>query len=810
MKRETLIKALLTVCLLMWIVALIAQGTASVSGRIYDAVTGEILPYATVTLNTADGHTMVAGTIAGDDGRFVFSGVPEEEYLVQCSFIGYTAAEISLLVGELNDVFDLGRIELVPSASEMDAVVVEAQKAVISADLDRKTFNIEDNIAQSGGSVLDAMKGLPGVTVDQEGKVLLRGSDKVSVLIDGKQSSLTGFGNQKGLDNIPASNIQEIEIINNPSARYDASGMAGIINIIYKKENENGFNADVGFTYGLGPLAKRKEDLPTMLGSYSLASKYIPSLNLNYKTPGINVFFQGELLRQRKLPNNEFTTRIYDDGLVLASQVPENRRQTHYILKGGIDWNLNEQNMITLSGIYDYESHHDTAQVPYIDMATELRNRYWNWHEYEITGYMNYALQYEHKFAEPGHILKANIQYTKGWEDESYYLNDSSAIRISHDTTHIVATEHTTALSADYVKPGRNGRLEAGFKIQVRRIPVTYTVGRGAQSVIYPGLGDWSKWGENIYAGYVNYVYERPQYDVEAGLRAEQTEVFYDLAPENIYYSRNDAYQYFKLFPNIRLTWKINMRNNLSLFYNRRVDRPGEPELRVFPKYDDPELLKVGNPYLRPQFTQSAELAYKYSWNTGSAYISLYYRNIVDPYTRVYGIDTTNATYDIVNKIYHNTGEADNMGFELIFSQQVAEFLNVNGSFNWYSNVIHAYEGILLFPYERPFSISKNTDQTWDCKIGAQFTLPSQTQVQLTGLYYAPTSIAQGKQYARSSVDLGIKKVLFGGKGEFTFTFSDIFNRFGIKQKIYGEGFTALYENYYETQTITAGFKYKL
>lgn len=804
-----MIKIAFSFCMIIAGVSLFSQEQVTVSGRVFDLSTGEPLPYATITMNDPENNTMLAGTIAGDNGRFVFTGLSRGEYIVNCSFIGYITKEVPLLIGELNNYFDLGRIDLEPVVSELDAVMVEAKKAVISADLDKKTYNIEEIIAQSGGSVLDAMKGLPGITVDQEGKVMLRGSDKVSVLIDGQQSSLTGFGNQKGLDNIPAANIQNIEIINNPSARYDASGMAGIVNIIYKKEKETGFNGDIGFSFAIGPLGRRKDDLPTQLGSYAFNPKYIPSLNLNYKTNKISTFFQGELLRQKKLPNNEFTTRKYDDGMNTVSQVPENREQTHYILKGGVDWTIKENNLLSLSGIYDYESHHDTAQVPYINMNTTERYRYWNWLEWEITGFMNYALQYEHNFIEPGHELKANVQYTKGWEDETYNLNDSSAIRMSHDTTHIVATEHTTSLSVDYIKPLKSGRIEAGTRIQVRRIPVTYTIGRGEQSIIYPGLGDWSKWGENIYAGYINYVYEKPGFDIEAGIRAENTSVFYDLSSENVYYEKNDSYQYFSLFPNVRVTFKINERNNLSVFYNRRVDRPGEPELRVFPKYDDPELLKVGNPYLRPQFTQTFELAYKYMWNTGSVFLSGYYRKIKDPFTRVYGIDTTNEQYDIVNKIYQNTGKADHAGLELILTQKAGRFLNLSASFNWYSNTIHSYTGTMLFPYERPFSIGKTTDHTWDCKLSGQFLLPGQTQIQLTGVYYAPTNIAQGRQYARSSVDLGFKKQLFQGKGEFVFSFSDIFNRFGIKQKINGEGFTAIYENFYETQVISAGFKYK-
>ena len=182
--------------------------------------------------------------------------------------------------------------------------------------MDKKVFKMEDNVAQSGGSVLDVLKNMPGITYDQEGKIILRGSDKVAILMDGKQSSLTGFGNQKGLDNIPAANIESIEIINNPSARYDASGMAGVINIIYKKQTKAGLNGDIGVSQGMGALSKPKADLPTRLGSFSMNPKYSPSVNLNFKEENINLFLRSEILFQEILPNNEFTTRYYDDGRI--------------------------------------------------------------------------------------------------------------------------------------------------------------------------------------------------------------------------------------------------------------------------------------------------------------------------------------------------------------------------------------------------------------------------------------------------------------------------------------------------------------
>lgn len=788
---------------------LYAQSDVVVSGRIFDKSTMEPLSFASVSVLQKTDNRLVTGALTDESGRFTVSGIPQGEYIVSCTFIGYGQKQIPLLVGQLNKIFDLGRIELEPEARSLNEVVVAEDRNLISAAAEKRVFDIAGNISQAGGSVLDVMRNLPGITIDQEGRMELRGSDKVTVLIDGKQSSLTGFGNQKGLESIPASNIEKIEIINNPSARYDAAGMAGIVNIIYRKESTSGLNGDAGLAFGLGALSKRKADLPTNLGSYSFNHKIIPSLNLNYRTGKLNLFLQSEVLSQRRLPNNEFTTRYYDDGRSTASQVPENRRQTHYIIKGGGDLFLNEKNTLTFSAVWDYESHHDSAQVPYIDLNSFERYRYWTWLEYEITGFMNYSAAWKHKFAEPGHELNASLQYTKGWEDEAYHLNDSTSIRISDDFTHILATEHTTSFITDYVKPLRTGRLEGGVKVQARRIPVTYTVERGIQSIIYPGLGEWSDWGEDIIAGYINWVYEGRKLEIEGGLRAENTNVYYDLARENIYYPGNDSYRYFNLYPNTSITFNLNTGNSISAYFNRRVDRPGEPELRVFPKYDDPELLKVGNPYLRPQFTSSFELAYKLRWKSGSFSLAGFYRSIKDPFTRIYSIDTTNVNYSIVNRVYSNVGSADNTGFEVILSQSVTRFWNMTVTFNWYSNNIDAYEGLVLFPYERPFRIEKTTDKSADFKINNQVNLSKNTQLQLTGLYYSPRNIPQGTQYARSSVDLGLKQKVLQNKGEITFSFTDIFNNFGIKQEIRGDGFTAVYENFYETQIATLGFRYK-
>lgn len=798
-----------TTILLVFTLFVNAQKTITITGQITDKETKETLPFVTISVNNETTNKIVTGTISDDNGRFEIKNLATGKYIVNITYLGFETVKRSINSGGLNPIFDLGKIELKATSEALDEITIEAKRATVNAALDKKSFSLSDNIAQSGGSVLDAMKTMPGVAFDQDGKVVLRGSDKVVVLIDGKQSSLTGFGNQKGLSTIPASNIERIEIINNPSAKYDANGFAGIVNIIYKKEKQTGLNGAVGLSFGLGALSRRKEDTPTDLGSYSVNPKLIPSLNLNYRTKNLNYFLQSEFIIQEALPNNEFTTRNYDDGRNIISQVPENRKQFRSIITGGIDWELSENDAITISAMYDREKHIDTSQVAFINLNNKVRNRLYTWKEEEITSYINASVNYKHNFEQAGHSISANAQYTRGLEDESYFLNDSSAVRIGRDMTNIRAIEHTTSLSSDYTKALSNGRLEFGAKARFRNLPVDYTINRGNQSIIYPDLGDFSKWKENLYAFYGNYLLEKERFDVEAGLRAEQTDVSYELDPANIYYATNDEYDYLELFPSVRFTYKMNDKNKLSLFYNRRIDRPGEPELRVFPKYDDPELLKVGNPYLRPQFTNSLEAAHRYSWDSGSLFSAVYHRQISGAYQRIFSVDNSNPDYDIVNRIYQNTGESTNTGIELLFSQDITENWKIIASTNVYQNNINAFQGTLLFPTVRTFQIEKTENTAGDFKITNSFMLPLDIEAQITGLYYSRRNIPQGEELARSSLDLGLKKSIWNKRGEITLSASDLLNNFGLRQRIKGEGFTALYENYYETQIIRVGMRYK-
>jgi len=368
--------------------------------------------------------------------------------------------------------------------------------------------------------------------------------------------------------------------------------------------------------------------------------------------------------------------------------------------------------------------------------------------------------------------------------------------------------EIVSDLNIDYIKPLRSGRIEIGTKAQWRKIPISYKINPGQNSILDPNLGDWSEYNEDILAFYGNYIFESKVLDVEAGLRFEQTTVKYDIDPANIYYTKNEAYDYFSFFPNVRLTCKFNERNKLSAFVNRRVDRPGEFELRPFPKYDDPEILKTGNPYLRPQFTTTIELAYKTNWENGSGYFSGFYRNTTDIFSRIFTSDPT-ATTTVINTIPQNLGEGKNLGFEMAFDQKITEFWNLNGSFLWYANQINAFSGTSIYPYSQPFAFEERKSNTWNYKLNNNLKLPSNTEMQVTAVYYAPNIIPQGKVDDRFSLDFGLKKSILEGKADLIFSATDLLNTFALKQTIEGEGFILRSENYYETQIITVGMKYR-
>jgi len=776
----------------------------TISGVVKSKADKSALPYVNVVVKTEKDSAFVSGTVTNDEGRFSIANIKPGNYRLEVSFMGFEEKKQPLFVGSLSPFLDIPVIELEETLTTLEGVIVSAKASDLSTKLDKKIYSVADNISQNGGSVLQSMQNLPGVTV-QDGKVQLRGNDKVTVLIDGKQTALTGFGSQTGLDNIPSSAIDKIEIINNPSSKYDANGNAGIINIIMKKNKQNGFNGKVGLTSGLGSLWVRKENLPTIRPQYTVTPKINPSLSLNYRKDKLNIFLQADNLYTETLNKNEFVTRHYDDGTVINSQLKRNRNTNFLTTKAGVDWNIDEQNTLTVSGMYGSEKIIDRGDQPFFNGDFSQRLRLWQFLEDELKTTAMGGAAYQHKFKEPGHLLNIGFNYTFHREDEQYFYDNYLPSSAGTDAFKLLSDEQVYDFNIDYIKPLKYGRIETGIKLRNRSIPTNMEFRPGVNSVLDMYAGGWANYKELIPALYGNYVFENEKWEAELGLRMEYVKIQYDVNPNHSTY-KSDDYNYTQPFPNMRVAYKLNDNNKLSIFYNRRVDRPNEVDIRIFPKYDDAEIIKVGNPALRPQFTNSIELGYKNTWNSGYFYSALYHRFANGTITR---ISSTVPGSTLIYAIFQNAGVSYNTGVEAILNQKISDVYSFNINWSIYRNQINAFTVQNLYPEPNNFSADQQSAISGNLKLNNTFRFGKEWNAQLTAVYLAPDIIPQGKILSRFSIDAGIKKSVQKGKGELFFNATDLLNTMVIKRKIQGIGFNYTSDDYYETQVIRLGYSYK-
>ena len=791
--------------LLSFIFALPASAQkVSVSGKLLDASNKSPLPYVNVILKKEADSAFVTGAVSNEEGVFVLNNITKGNYLFSTSLVGYLPVNKKIMVGQLSEFLDIGKIELTENKQLLDEVKVVGQQVGVSSKMDKQTYLTSNNVAQSGGSVLQMMNNLPGVTTTQGGALQIRGSDRVVVLIDGKQTALTGFGSQKGLENIPASAIEKIEIINNPSAKYDANGNAGIINLIFKKNEQFGLNGKVGLTAGLGALWQKQANLPEVRPQFQATPKYNPSFSVNRRSPKANIFLQGDWLYTQTLNKNEFSTRTYNSGERIVQQLVRNRTTTYATLKTGLDYTFDPRNSLTVSGLFNREKILDNGDNPYFSGGDfSKRYRLWQFLEDEVKYTAMATAAFVHKFKEAGHLLNLNYNYTFHREDEKYFFTNILPTSKGTDSFKLLSDEQVFDLNLDYVKPLAHGKFESGIKLRRRTIPVNMQFFSGTNSVIDVNAGGWANYQESIPALYGNYVYETPKVEVEAGLRLEYVRVNYQVNPDHNTY-KSDGYNYTQPFPNVRLAYKINENNKLSVFFNRRVDRPNEVDIRIFPKYDEPELIKVGNPTLKPQFTTSVELGYRHLWSSGSFYGAAYHRMTDGTISRI-ATQAPNST--VLFNIFQNIGRSSNMGVELVWQQDILKAVNLNASVNVYQNTIEAFSITNKYPVPTTYSGQKQQLTSGNFKINALLHLSHGLDWQITSIYLASDLIPQGRIEQRYSLDTGLKKTL--KKGDIFLNATDLLNTFNIQKTINGTGFAFNSTDFYETQVVRLGYNRK-
>ncbi len=784
-----------------------AQGTGTVtlSGRVQDAPSGQPIAYLTVQLRRQRDTAFVAGRLTDSTGAFVFTNLARGEYVLDLRRIGYAPLSKPVFVGELSRFLDVGVLKMEPAAPALDKVTVTATRDEVANAMDRKSYTLADNIAQSGGSVVQAVASLPGVTVTQDGKIQLRGSDKVAVLIDGKQSALTGVASQAGLENLPASAIERIEIITNPGAKFDANASAGIINLVLKQEKQEGFNGSVGFTGGAGSLWSRRDNLPDVRAQRLFTPKLNPSLALNYRRGGTNSFLRGDWLHSPTMNKNEFATRTYSDGTVITQQILRNRRTDYATLNGGVDHAFDAHNSLSVSALFNREKILDDGDNPYFSGSLGNRYRLWQFLEDEVKYTAFASTVFTHRFPQPGHVLTVTGNYSFHREDEQYFFTNTLPTFTGKDAFKLLSDEHIGDLNVDYVRPLPQGRLELGFKGRYRSIPVNMQFFPGQQSPIDSGAGGWATYREKIPAAYATYVFETPTLEVEGGMRVEQVLLDYEVNPDHNTY-RSDGYRYFQPFPTVRFAWKPANNHKLSLFFNRRVDRPNEVDIRIFPKYDEPELIKVGNPGLRPQFTTSVDLGYRTTWSTGSLYAAGY-RRIVD--ATITRIATQAPGSPILYNVFQNAGRSWITGSELVWQQTVSRGVSLSTNANVYRTTIGAFSVLNRYPVPVTFTANRESLISGNFKVNANLLLPGQVDARVSSIYLAPDLFPQGRIGARYALDIGLRKNVQQGRGEIVVNATDLLNTNQVRRTLTGADFRYVSTDYLETQVVRLGYTWK-
>jgi outer membrane receptor protein involved in Fe transport len=714
-----------------------AQVNKDITGKIINKATGLPVEFANVTLLKAENKVSIKSVITDSTGKFLFKKVPLGKYIILYSFIDYNETETpAFLIMDTTDIHDLGSLILTSSGQDPNEVVVTGEKQMYENSIDKKVFNVAKDVTSQSGSLAQAMQNVPSVSVDMDGNVSYRGSENVTIFINGKPSTLMGAGRGTALQQIPASAVERIEIISNPSAKYKPDGTAGIINIVLKKNAKLGLNGSSAVNAG-------NHD------------RYNGNLSVNYNPGKIN-FFANYGIRK------DYSNRYYHDSRIYTdTSTKENRfqnqnnaeysRPVSHLARLGTDINLNDKNQAGVSSDFYYRKMIRNENTDYLfrtgsDSTTSqyVRYRYDKEYEYNI----DFNAYYQHNFNDDGHELLLDYTVSKEQEEEDNHFNNIYQFPqnpASYDNTLIRQGKRMHLLTLQYTLPiSEESEFEAGYMGQFDKSDLNF------RSEYYNSGGLWTEdkqktnrfiSNQAVHAFYGTYSSTYKKIKFIAGLRAEQTLITSKLLTLDSIVPNN----YFQLFPTIHLGRKFNKSNEIKLNYSRRVNRPEGDELNPFPEYLDPRNLSAGNPKLRPENIHSVEFAYQWKNDKTSIMPTLFYRQKYNGFTRVTEL-INDSTLFTTNK---NLTTNKSIGFELIGTKTIGKFLTLNITGNAFYNRIDASNLGLS---------SKKSNFTWTVKWNSNFTITKKTLFQLNSFYQSSTITAQGKMLPRFALNMGVRQ----------------------------------------------------
>jgi outer membrane receptor protein involved in Fe transport len=762
-----------------------------VTGNVIDETSQPVVG-AVVRVLEVGKETSNIGTASDAQGNFELKGLANGSYVLKIEFVGYQFQERNFVISADKQMFLVGKIQLLPDGKLLQSVEIKAQKDLVETEIGKRTYNVGKDIITQGGTATDVLQNIPSVQVDENQNITFRGSSNVTVFINGKQSGITGASRQAVLSRIPASSIESIEIITNPSAKYDADASGGIINIVLKKSQETGLNGSVGATA-------------------SNYDRFNATLDLNYKQKKFNIYGsvngnQGNRIslvttsRQNFLP---LTTPIIDQ-----SRLGEGIKY-NYLAILGTDFYLNDKNTLTLEANIgqgldkDYEIlknnnlQQDRTPIDNFNRISDERTPSFNG---------NYSLTYIKKFAKPRKELRVSGSFTQGEETKKQdflQLNYQNLVFLQDSIQRSNTKQENRLILAqvDFVQPiNPNWRFETGYKLVDRQVQTDFLLeSLNKNSQVYENNTNFSnlfKYNESVHAGYGLVSGKYKGWELEFGTRLEFFTIKSDLVTLDSVV-KND---YFNIFPNLGVLRKLPNNQEVKFTYSRKINRPGFGQLNPFPSYSNPLTLRSGNPNLRPEYVDALEVGYLKDWTTFTLTSALFYRYTTNVIQQVVVADNSSPDKNVLRFYPTNLRSSLSYGFELIGSFKPKKWVNVNADFSLYRIVV---DGTNLDDQ------TSNDQFSWNTRINTIFTLPKQWRIQALVAYRAPVATAQGTRKDMIMSSIGVSKNILKDKATVTLRIGDPFKLIRFGSTFATQSYNSDFNVTSNTRTYTVGFTYR-
>ena len=734
------------------------QSKGKIKGTLIDQTSKEPLTFATIGIYT-EKDSLIGGGISDEEGKYAID-VPFGRSYALIEFMGFEAMKSDFFtISKEKPTHDLGETGLTATAADLNEVVVQGEKTIMELSLDKRIFNVGKDLANAGGNASDILMNLPSVAVDPDGNVSLRGSSNVRILIDGKPSGLVSFKGSSGLRQLPANMVERVEVITNPSARYEAEGMAGVINIILKKDSKQGFN-----------------------GSFELIAGYPVNTgfttNLNYRHNRINWFINYGLAYRRTPGISELYQEVYNEDRT-TSILNQNNSTTvtglNNNLRGGLDYYFNENSILTLSYLWRRSDVRRITDIRYEDylnsfddyLGYSLRRQ----DETEAEPNKEAIINYKRTFAEKGHELIASFTYLNYWERSNQLFTENSfspqGSEIPEDA--LIQTslndeyENQYLLQMDYVKPfATKGKIESGIRTSFREMKNDYLVQEQNETgdfVTLPGLDNIFLYNENILAAYGIVGNETGKWSYQGGLRAEYTDVETILVETN----ENNPRTYTNLFPSAHLTYNLTKENAFQLSYSKRVRRPVYNDLSPYVTFSDQRNFFSGNPDLDPEFTDAFELGHIKYFEKATLFSTVYFRNTVDKIERIRQVQDDGFS---VTAPVNLTGEKS-FGVEFSGDYRVKDWWKLDFNANFFHARIDA-SNIGQTELRKTYS--------WLFRQTSRFSFGEGWDIQARANYEARQKTAQGVRKGIFFLDLSASKRILEDRGTLILNVTDVLN----------------------------------